>query len=269
MFFLRKCAISFVALGIILQTGSAQAAVFSLFSSDAKYSHAVATAGVGIGGKIALTGAGLKVGTAIVAGSLVLSLADPDPATFFTGGFQHMYDPNLFTVVDSGWLGDWGEDPSLEAPPVDDSTWPGLEVALQDPNPDLSATVNDSFGSIDVSFDWGVDGYFLSGEEPINIFGVLYRAQSSLVVDELVTVPVGETVLATAGQSLSVVGSSLTCRPPEETEILDCSGDQTTVYFFRSVPEPGISTLFISLLGVLAFWHQRKDKGVQNQGNRI
>jgi hypothetical protein len=252
MISLRKSVIALVALGFVLCTGPVYATVFSLWSSDAKYSHKVSGAAVTVGGVITMTGGGLAPGVAIAAGGVVLSLADPDPATFFTGGFQHRYDSNLFEVVDFGWLGDWGKDPSLEAPPVDDSTWPGLEVVLQGPNGGMSATVSDAVGIVDVSFDWGIDGYYLATGEPINIFGVLLQAKHLLVVDELMTVAASESFssAASAERSLSVVGSSLTCRVDGDTQIRDCSGDETTVYFFR-VAEPGTLPLFACALGAL------------------
>lgn len=210
----------------------------------------VATASLKVVAPVVVAGAGVVAtgsatkstwtivgGFAIAAGGLGIGFIDPAPATFYDGVFTFHYPSTVMRVSDYGWLGSWGEDPSLLPPSPDTVLWPiGTTIVLQDPNSELSASVlNDAAsGLMTVSFDWGSSGHAADATEPFNLFAALFEFTTNAEITFL-----GDSLQAPPGANFFVSSTGFRCTlpPPEPPEIVSC-GESVTQYY-RVVPEPG------------------------------
>lgn len=223
------------------------------------------------GGSVALVGAGgtatgygiskpsgwsFAGGVLALAGGFVIGFADPSPATFYAGSTTFHYDPNLLSVHEVGWLGDWGEDPSLTAPPVDSSLWDGVTVFLQSPATGLSVDINNDpvDGILDVDFDWGASGKAATSVEPFNMLGISFN----VLEDSLITY-VGDFSSPPPESNLYLSSANgISCTFPEEPGMVLTCGESTTSYFrISAVPEPSTAFLMLISAGALVVAKRR------------
>lgn len=226
-----------------------------------------ATIIVGSGAGIATAGIindswwGTLVGGAIAAGGVSVAIIDPPGGTFFSGAFDVHYPSDLMTADISGWLGTWGEDPTLPAPPVNIEDW-GTSVnptifTLQNPNSALNANVGNNMPGVQtVTFDWGSGGHTESSSDPLNIFAAKFIANRDLqatYLGDFSSPPEGANFYLSAP-------AGITCLPPGETILQQC-GDSVTSYFNIRVPEP--SSLMLLLIGAGAILGSCKRRKAQ------
>lgn len=234
-----------------------------------KVSLKPAVAIVGSGAAVATAGIinkswwGTLVGGAIAAGGITVALIDPPGGTFFSGTFAVHYPSDLMTPGISGWLGTWGEDPTLLPPPVSVDDWgtPGNETlfTLQNPNAGLSASVvNTVAGVQSVAFDWGSGGHSESSSDPLNIFAAKFIVNSDVQVAYL-----GDFISPPEGANFFVsTPIGIECLPAGETIMQQC-GELTTSYYSVTVPEP--SSLMLLLVGVGAMMAGLMRKKIKQQ----
>ncbi len=239
-------------------------------------SHKVAITAITVGGGVATAGIvnkswlGTVGGVLLGGGGVALSIVDPPAGTFYSGSFTFYYDTDLMKPTYSGWLGDWGADPSLLAPPVDPNQWDGTNgngttVTLQQPNPNLSAAImDDSINGLQtISFDWGTNGYSTNSTEPFNFFATAFEFTSDVELKYLgdFAQPPSE-----ANFYISTPGFQCTLAPDEIT-IRTCGEPSTSYYSVRSVPEPS-SILGASVALGLGFGGLLKRKLAKNQKDK-
>jgi len=259
---LKNLTVPLVMAGCLSYPATSQAALATIPTAGvALASFGVATAGVVAGGAVAKkavdknsTG-GLVVGAIFGIGGLALGFTDPSAATFYDGSFSIHYDSSLMKVDDAGWLGTWGENPSLLPPPTDTSQWgsAGVTVALQKPNAALAANVsNDAQAGLQtVSFDWGAAGH-PGPAEPFNMFGTLFEFTQNVEVTFL-----ADATQPPAGANLFVSTDGFTCTLPGDDLKHVCGEAKTSYYKVTKLPEPGNFILLAIGLGFLGFLRRR------------
>ncbi len=204
----------------------------------------VATGGV-VAGYSAVQGDkwGTGIGGAAVAGGIVLGLVDPAAVTYFDGNFTINYDPSRLSIRDVGWLGDWGVNDSLLAPPANGAAPPaGFVTVLQSPANGLTAVTNSISGQHQVSFEWGPSGKIASSSDPFNMYAVAFDVgpQSRIVW-------LGNSDSPIPGSNLFVSSGGITCATPQNPAArVKCGEEQTSYYRVEDVPGP------LPILGVFA-----------------
>ena len=211
----------------------------------------------------------------ITAGSIVTGVIDPPAGTFYNGDFTIHYNPDHLSLVQTGWLGEWGADPSLLAPPVDPSGgFPtGATFVLQEPNPQLNATtVNDeSSGTVTTQFDWGPSGKAMVVEH-FNFFGFAFEADRDIALQFLGTVsasPAAPSLANISDANLFVTTNGMFCSPPNEDEIQRCGPPETMYFRTSAIPEPATWAMLVLGFGVVAYSLRRRSRhGVQTVSMR-
>jgi hypothetical protein len=219
-------------------------------------------AGIGIaaGGSIALESDnwwGRIGGSLLAAGALASGIVDPPGGTIYSGEFEFHYPANLMVPVSQGWLGDWGQNPSLPAPPVNPNDW-GTSAnptifKLQAPNAGLSSSFSDNgMGVQTITFDWGPSGHAESEAGAFNFFASEFRMLTTVHATYLGN---ASSPLPGADFFVSVLGGGFPCKPTGGVSTVDC-GETTTSYFaITQVPEPSSGMLLamgaVALLGFL------------------
>lgn len=193
-------------------------------------------------------------GRILAGGSVVTGLVDPPPATFLNGTFTQHYDPSVLEITEFGWLGSWGVDETLAAPPVDRSTWANeTPLNLQAPNLSLTTSVvnNVSSGNLVVSYDWGATGHNEPTGSPFNFFAVVFTLKHDAIITELGNNPNSDPI---AGSTLYISSESSACTMPDDpTKVMQCGEPDTTYYVVTPVPESSTYCLSgAALLGLLA-----------------
>lgn len=144
---------------------------------------------IGLAGEV--TGVGVVTagettpGRVITAGGAIVTFADPQPATFVNGSLSLDFDPNILEVTSYGWLGDWGFDPTLVAPPVVPTRFipTGTTAVLQAPNDELAATVlvDNVIGNITATYEWVQGGYIVPADvSNFNFFSIVFTTRTDL-----------------------------------------------------------------------------------------
>jgi|GEM_PF-2663170 len=177
---------------------------------------------------------------------------DPAADKIFDGRFTLKYNSSLFTVEETGWVGDFGLDPTLPAPPASiDGVSPTLNPssepwALQGANGALvgsSVIVNPTAGLITVSFDWGTTGYSPADESHRNIFGIAVSLPDWVGGFEFVQAGTGDVGLLGSAADVNANGvNALT--------YLRCEGGycgEPPIGDLRAVPEPSTIALWSTL----------------------
>ncbi|WP_427160494.1 PEP-CTERM sorting domain-containing protein [Aliinostoc sp. HNIBRCY26] len=169
-----------------------------------------------------------------------LVVIDPESATIFDGRVTFKYNPSYLEIGSFGWLGEFGADPTIPAPPVNQD-FDYNDVVFQSPNQNLQkAEVVDNFekGVFQVDFSWGSNG-FKPASEHFNYFA--FEIISPLTYD-FVTVPHGTGKLTQLlGDVDEGVNAStfVTCIPAGEDEIQLCGNDELPPDIdIIPVPEP-------------------------------
>jgi hypothetical protein len=190
----------------------------------------------------------IGVGILVDIGGIAIVAADPPPAIFYSGDYTFHYDGGLLQLNQTAWLGDWGEDPSLLAPPAN---WgAGSTFALQNPSSALSTTtINDaSAGLLNVSFSWGDAGHPSPGLEPFNFFASIFQAKQKIMIEYL-----GKADTPIPGSNFYSSSSGIYCKP-SGIDIIQKCGEPVTDYFkVSSVPEPASWAMLIvgfALVGI-------------------
>lgn len=213
-------------------------------------------AGVATAGIVAKNNVGIVGGLLLAAGGVALGFVDPPEGTFFSGTFAFHYDSSLMHVVNSGWLGSWGVDPTLLPPPVNPNLWDGptgqgITVALQQPNPNLSVSVVDNPQQAlqTISFNWGTAGHSADSTDPFNVFATAFQATKDVHMSFL-----GDFTQPPSGANLFVSTSGVTCIPAGDTIIRTCGEPTTSFFRVEVVPEPSTWLMFATgLLGFLGY----------------
>jgi hypothetical protein len=226
---------------------------------------AVAVSGGGV--LVANTGAWANfVGGVMGLGGAVVLVLDPPQGTYYDGSFSIHYPGDLFQVSRTGWLGNWGADPSLPAPPANPSEWaPEFLVALQNPHPGLSTSItNDPLaGLLSGTFDWGVNGHAVEGVDHFTFFAAEVVAKQDLAFRFL-----GNAAGPLPGANLYVSTPGFSCSPPGLDLIGKC-GEETTQYFEVSpIPEPSTLLLLGSALTGLGGAVFRRHRQTRNLSER-
>lgn len=201
---------------------------------------------------------GTLVGGLIAGGGIAIGIIDPPSnATFYSGEFAVHYPDELLTPMISGWLGSWGEDPTLVPPPVNVSDWgnPGSETVftMQNPNAALNANISNANGLQTVTFDWGSAGHPESSTDPFNFFATQFTVNADVKVEYL-----GDFMTAPDGANfyVTVADSGIQCIPSNEKIIQKCGEATTSYYSIVKVPEP--SSLVLLFVGALALMGARR-----------
>lgn len=184
---------------------------------------------LGTGGFLGLVGGG------------ALILFDPPAATLYSGSFSLHYDPYFLSLHEVGWLGDWGVDPNLAAPPVDPNQWNGVTVYLQSPANGLNATISNdsSAGLLTVDFNWP-NGKPSVSDSPFNMFGAVFNILRPVIFTNL-----GDFTAPPAGANLYATSSGISCTIG--SSVLQTCGESKTTYFQTSgVPEPSTWALMLA-----------------------
>jgi len=243
----RSLCASSALMGIALGTATPAHALLSVFGAPSV--GVVVTpvvAGTAIGGAAVVSAAG--GGKYVAAGAIAaVVLLDPIDATFYNGSFETFFPADLLTPAVSGWLGDWGLDPSKAAPPVGPSILGAFDI--QAPNAALSASVTNDLvhGNQIVTFDWGPAGHAESGSGEFNFYAVAFQARQNILITDLgagaAPLPGANLYGASLGISCSAAGSSVLSS--------ECGSPASSNHSFSvtSVPEPAT---WLSVLAGLA-----------------
>jgi hypothetical protein len=187
-------------------------------------------------------------------GGVALGIVDPSGGIYYSGELTFHYDGSLMQPTKSGWLGDWGVDSSLPAPPTDPNLWDGpggtgISVTLQQANPGLSTTamVDPALGLQSVTFDWGPNGHQAGATDPLNIFATAFTFTHAAELKYL-----GDFAAPPPGAKFFVTTTGVTCRlpPPNNANVSACSEPTTSYFSVTGVPEPGMMPLLTLLLAV-------------------
>jgi hypothetical protein len=186
----------------------------------------------------------------ILAGTTaVVAIGDPSAGTFYSGSFSQHYDPALMQLTETGWLGSWGANPALPAPPVDKSTWTNPQpLNLQGPSALLSTTVDTSVpGIVTTTFDWGPNGHAVS-DAAFNMEAAVFTLKHDAIFTFLGDGLNGQ---PPAGANFYLSTSGILCSPPNSTMIGKCGEPTTAYYMVSSIPEPSSLVLFaVGLAGL-------------------
>ncbi|HEY1180620.1 MAG TPA: PEP-CTERM sorting domain-containing protein [Phytomonospora sp.] len=247
---LRKLLVPFAVVASVAYAPPAHATVGIFFSfGAAAVSYVPVTA---LAGGAALT----KSNTAAIimgSGATAVTVADPLSAVFYTGSFDQYYEPTFVEILRSGWLGTWGADPSLPAPPADLSSLPDgpTPFYLQEPNAALTASiVNDAAAGVQhVAFDWGPNGHPETATGPFNFYASVFRAKRPLMIRRVGEAP-NATPPAGANLYVAATGAGVRCIPAGDNVIRTCGEPTTSYYEISAVPEPATGWLLAA--GLLA-----------------
>jgi hypothetical protein len=193
------------------------------------------------------------VGGVVALGGVAVGLADPPSGIFYSGTFTYHYDSNVMEILNSGWLGSWGADPTLLAPPVNPDLWDGPNgeptiITLQQPNSNLSASIVDDIpnGLRTISFNWGSTGHPEDSPDPFNFFATTFEfkktAKITYLGDFTAPPPTANFFLSNDTFKCSIP----TLPPPDDTIIKECGRPVTSYFLVTAVPDPS------SILGLLA-----------------
>lgn len=201
---------------------------------------------------VPIVGNGVSIGSAIV-GTLPWSedgIGWWDPvatSAILRGRVTLQYDPAAYQIVQFGWFGDFGADPSITAPAVitgaPDDAWLSTFV-LQQPNGGMTSTVSidNAAGLMVVNFDWGPDGYTPPSADHFNFFGYTFTTPAGASTESMqaaITGPYGPGKMVVLGgpQDVALNGDNA-------LTYIRCTGGYCGV---NPVPEP--ATWALLLLG--------------------
>jgi hypothetical protein len=191
---------------------------------------------------------------------------DPSAASIEKGRVTLLYDPTIFTVKDYGWLGGFGANPALPAPPVTtDGVIPtlapdGQPWKLQAAASGLasSVNVNPTEGRITIDFDWGTTPYQPTNDDHFNIFGVTMAVPKDTTGFEFVPRGTGDFGLAGSAADVSANGDNA-------STYMKCNGgycgEEPKGDLRRNIPEPSTLMLISSSLLGYAGYRVRRRKG--------
>lgn len=185
---------------------------------------------------------------------------DPPSEGIISGRITLKFDPS-WTVSGIGWLGEFGANPNLAAPPVEAGTVRFESSLLQsNANPIMQSaniTVDQSNGLAVFEYDWGQSGFvptlYLNSTGHFNLAAILFSNPLEFPAANLVT-PIGAGSIAPYG----IVGT------PNETYLL---GTDSSTYMLcvdgycgvHPVPAPPALYLFLSGLAMFGMKFKRRD----------
>jgi len=249
----RLASVMLALVAGVAVTPPAHATFALIFGGTGALSYAPATA---LGGSAALAKDPVT-GRILAGGAVVIGIADPTAATFYNGTIVNHYDSSLMTLSATGWLGSWGSNPALPAPPVDRTTWDSNTLLnLQGPNAGLNTiTINNpAAGTVTTSFDWGPAGH-ADVDTAFNFHAALFTLNQPVVFTDLGNAPNAQ---PPAGANFYISTPGVFCSLPDEAVIQSC-GEPTTTYFrVTGVPEPSSMLLLAGGLAALAVVRRRK-----------
>jgi hypothetical protein len=175
--------------------------------------------------------------------------------TFYNGSFETFFPSDLLTPIASGWLGDWGANPALPAPPVGTATLPAF--AIQAPNAALTASITNDLvaGTQSVTFDWGPSGHAESSSGEFNFYAVAFQATQNVIITDLGAGPgplPGANLYGDAGITCSAAGSAVvndSCGAPAANN---------HSFSVRALPEPATWLTFLMGFGLLGGMMRRR-----------
>lgn len=189
-------------------------------------------------------------------------LDPPTDNSFLSGRVTLKFDPS-WTVGGVGWLGEFGEDPALPAPQVEDGII-RFDSSLLQPNANTemvssNITIDQSNGLAVFEFNWGTPGFIptlnLSSSGHFNFAAILFTDPLVLPADELVT-PFGAGSIAPYGIVGNPYDHSLGTNAPTYLQIIDGSTGET---HFCCIPEPAtLALLGTGLIGLAGFKRKKK-----------
>jgi hypothetical protein len=216
-------------------------------------------AGTAIAGATAVSVAGGPKVAGAVAGTAIAAIVifDPTADTFYNGSFETFFPSDLLTPIASGWLGDWGANPALPAPPVGAETLPAFSI--QAPNAALTSVItNDPVaGTQSVTFDWGPSGHAESSSGEFNFFAVAFQATQNVLITDLGAGPgplPGANLYGDAGITCSAAGSAVVndgCGAP-------AANNHSFSVQALALPEPATWLTFLMGFGLLGGMIRRR-----------
>lgn len=228
------------------------------------------TATYAVGGSVVVGGAGAVVkyssdswwgdllGDVLVVGGIAAAVVDPPDGTFYTGSWTIHYPGNLLQAYESGWLGDWGNNPSDPAPPAYPLGFPVAgSFVVHAPNSGLATTtVNDPVSGLQTTtFDWGPAGHAVDGTDPFNMFAALFQAKETVRLNYLGT---STSDAPAPGANFYITTPGVYCSVYPSNVISECGESQTQYFSVTPTPEPGTLLLLGSgVLGVSGFLRRR------------
>lgn len=199
---------------------------------------------------VPVVGWGVSVGEAIVGTApwddYGIGWWDPvATGAILKGRVTFQYDPSAYQIVQTGWFGDFGADPSLAAPPViggqPDDAWVSSFV-LQGPNAGMTSnvSVDNVAGLMVVDFDWGPGGYTPPNSDHFNFFGYAFTKPDGTTTQSLQaaisgTYAPGKMVVLGSAQDVAVNGDNA-------LTFVRCTGGYCGVH---AVPEPATWALML------------------------
>jgi hypothetical protein len=238
---------SALIVGCPAQSLGAGLALFTAGGSTASFIPALIgeIAGVGV-----VTAGATTTGQVVTVGSGLVTFFDPPGGIFIDGRISLDFDPAFLEVTDYGWLGDWGANAAVPAPPVTSGPFipAGTLVVLQPPNPQMNASVSvdNSAGNITVAYDWGLSGHPAPPDvDDVNFFSTVFTTKSALA-------DIGDLYA-----HIQFSASNFTrCVPRGSDEVQLCGA--------AAVPGPVIGSGLSGVLavfgggGLLAWWRRRQ-----------
>jgi PEP-CTERM motif len=185
-----------------------------------------------------------SAGLSLIVASVIVVTVDPPSGQFFDGSFSIDFPSDLLEPVplQSGWLGDWGSDPSDPAPPV--NAGGGFPTAttfvIHSPSASLTTTTTYNSGVQTTTFDWGAAGSPVETGE-FNFYAAVFMVKKPAFISYL-----GAGAGTMAGANLFTVNNGFTCSASGVLLTNGCGSATTQSFRLSAVPEPSTWAMMLA-----------------------